>query len=165
MALALIGNAMTTNNAALADFDALMDASMDDIDDLPPIGVPPTGNYDLEVTASREKAASGSEYVKFSYLIKNVNEVKNPDEAAECAADQKFIEMFSPFKKDGTINEIGMGMLKERCAAFSAHFGTTKMGDTLQEIKAVAIVATLVRRADKREEGRFKFSLNDVAIV
>jgi hypothetical protein len=164
-ALALIGNEMTTNNAALADFDALMDASMDDIDDLPPIGVPPTGNYDLEVTASREKAASGSEYIKFSYLIKNVNEVKNPDEAAECAADQKFMEMFSPFKKDGTINEIGMGMLKERCSAFSAHFGTTKMGDTLQEIKSVAIVATLVRRADKREEGRFNFSLKDVAIV
>lgn len=155
-----------SNNAALADFDALMDASMDDIDDLPPIGVPPTGNYTLEVTASREKAAaSGSEYIKFSYLIKEVNEVKNEAEATECAADQKFMEMFSPFKKDGTVNEIGMGMLKERVAPFAAHFGTSKMGDTMQAIVGVQLVASLVRRADKREEGRFNFSLKDVTIL
>jgi hypothetical protein len=156
---------MSTNNPALADFDALMNASMDDIDDLPPIGVPPTGSYDLEVTATREKSDKGSEYIKFSYLIKNVNEVKNPDEAGECAADQKFMEMFSPFKKDGTINEIGMGMLKERVAVFSAFFETPKIGDTLEQIKSVAIVATLTRRADKREEGRFNFMLKDVTIV
>lgn len=154
-----------SNNSALADFDALMDASMDDIDDLPPIGVPPTGNYTLEVTASREKAASGSEYIKFAYLIKEVNEVKNESEAAECAADQKFMEMFSPFKKDGTVNEIGMGMLKERIAPFSAHFGTSKIGETLQSIVGVQLVASLVRRADKREEGRFNFSLKDVTIL
>lgn len=152
-------------NAALADFDALMDASMDDIDDLPPIGVPPTGNYDLEVTASREKSEKGSEYIKFSYLIKNVNEVKNPDEAAETEPGQKFSEMFSPFKKDGNINEIGMGMLKERLVPFSAHFDEKRVGATLEQIKSVQMVASLVRRADRKEEGRFQFSLKDVVIV
>ena len=156
---------MSTNNAAIVDFDALMNASMDDIDDLPPIGIPPTGNYDLQVTATREKSEKGSEYIKFSYTVLTVNEVKNPDEAGECAADQKFMEMFSPFKKDGTVNEIGMGMLKERVAVFSAFFGTPKVGETLESIKSVSLVATLVRRADRREEGRFNFTLKDVTVV
>jgi hypothetical protein len=156
---------MTDKNSALADFDALMDASMDDIDDLPPIGVPPTGNYTLSATASREKSDKGSEYIKFAYVVGEVNEVKDEAEAADASAGQKFTEMFSPFKKDGTINEIGMGMLKERLAPFAAHFNTAKISETLQSINQVSLVATLVRRADKREEGRFNFSLKDVTIL
>lgn len=154
-----------SNNAALTDFDALMDASMDDIDDLPPIGVPPTGNYTLDITASREKSDKGSEYVKFSYLIEEVNEIKDEAEAGEAAAGQKFMEMFSPFKKDGTVNEIGMGMLKERLVPFSGHFGTPKVGETLSQITNIKAVASLVRTADRKEEGRFRFILKDVTIL
>jgi hypothetical protein len=157
---------MTEKNAMLADFDALMDASMDDIDDLPPMGVPPTGNYTLLATASREKSEkSGSEYIKFAYAVVEVNEVKDEAEAADAAAGQKFTEMFSPFKKDGGVNEVGMGMLKERLAPYSTHFGTSKISETLQNINQVSLVATLVRRADKREEGRFNFSLKVVTIL
>lgn len=155
-----------SNNAALTDFDALMDASMDDIDDLPPIGVPPTGNYTLEVSATREQSSNGGgEYIKFAYLIKEVNEVKNAEEAAEVAVDQKFMEMFSPFKKDKSVNEIGMGMLKERLVPFSAHFGTPKVGETLTNLTSVQVVASLVRQADRKEEGRFRFFLKDVTIL
>lgn len=156
---------MSNNNAALVDFDALMDASMDDIDDLPPMGVPPTGNYTLEVTASREKSTSGSEYVKFSYMVVEVNEVKNEAEAGDAAAGQKFSAMYSPFKKDGTMNETGMGFLKEALNPFRAHFGTTTTGETLAAVQSVQVVATLVRRPDKREEGRFNFNLKDVTIL
>ena len=42
---------MSNNNALFGDMDALMNASMDEIDDLPPIGVPPTGHYNLLVSA------------------------------------------------------------------------------------------------------------------
>lgn len=151
---------------AFDNIDSLLDANMDDLESLPPMGVPPTGNYVLDVTASRETSADKkSEYFKFAYEVVEVGELKNDAEASEAAVGMKFNEMFSPFKKDGTVNEVGIGFLKERVAPFSAHFGTTKIGDTLQELQGVRINATLSRRADKREEGRYNFSLKDVIIL
>lgn len=91
------------------DFDALLSANMDDLDDLPPMGVPPTGHYNLEVTAERKQNADKTgEYVQFSYEVMAVNEVKNAEEADQAAPGMKFSERFSPFKKDGTVNELSL---------------------------------------------------------
>lgn len=152
--------------AAFENLDALLDASMDDLADLPPMGVPPTGNYQLSVTASREASQDKkSEYFKFSYEVVEIGEVKNDEEANDVKVGMKFTEMFSPFKKDGTMNDLGIGFLKERAAPFAAHFGTQRLGDTIQQIQGVVINATLTRRQDKKDETRFNFSLKDVVIL
>ena len=154
------------SKAAFQDIDALMDASMDDIDDLPPVGVPPTGHYGLIVSATREVSeTSGNEYIKFSYEVESVNEVKDPEEEKQAAVGQKFTQIFSPFKKDGTVNEFGLGYLKEACAPFAAHFGTTTMGAAIAAIDKVSVAATLVRKQDKKDKERFNFALRDVVIL
>lgn len=154
------------SKAAFQDLDALMDASMDDIDDLPPVGVPPTGHYGLIVSATREVSeTSGNEYIKFSYEVESVNEVKDPEEEKQAAVGQKFTQIFSPFKKDGTVNEFGLGYLKEACAPFAAHFGTTTMGASIAAIEKVSVAATLVRKQDKKDKERFNFSLRDVVVL
>ena len=154
------------SNATFTDLDSLMDAQMDDIDDLPPVGVPPTGHYNLSVSAERvsNKDATG-EYIKFSYVIEAINEVKNQEEESQAEVGQKFSQNFSPIKKDGTVNEWGMGFLKEAVAPFSAHFGTPKMGETIAQIDQVSVAATLVRRANPKESERFNFNLKDVTIL
>lgn len=157
---------MAMTQPAFADFDALLDASMDDLDDLPPVGVPPTGHYNLRVSAERKANNDKTgEYVQFTYVVTAINELKNDAEAGEAAVDQKFTNNFSPIKKDGTVNEWGVGFLKEAVAPFSAHFGTSKVGETLALIKDVDVAATLVRRANKKEEGRFDFNLKDVVVL
>ena len=157
---------MTMSNDAIRDLDSLMDASMDDIDDLPPVGVPPSGHYNLLVTAERkENKEKTSEYIQFSYEVEAINEVKDSAEEAQAAVGMKFSQMFSPIKKDGTINEFGIGFLKEAVAPFSAHFGTTKMGDTIAQINKISVAASLTRRVDKRDADRFNFNLKDVVIL
>ena len=155
-----------SQDKTFADFDSLMDAAMDDLDDLPPVGVPPTGHYNLLVTAERvsNKEATG-EYIKFTYVVEAINEIKDPAEESQAAVGQKFSNNFSPLKKDGTVNEWGVGFLKEAVAPFSAHFGTVKMGDTLALIQNVSIAATLVRRVNKKEPDRFDFNIKDVVIL
>jgi hypothetical protein len=154
------------SNDAIRDLDSLMDASMDDIDDLPPVGVPPSGHYNLLVTAERkENKEKTSEYIQFSYEVEVINEVKDSAEEAQAAVGMKFSQMFSPIKKDGTINEFGIGFLKEAVAPFSAHFGTTKMGDTIAQINKISVAASLTRRVDKRDADRFNFNLKDVVIL
>lgn len=154
-------------NAVVFDnIDALLDASMDDIEDLPPIGVPPTGHYNLEVTATREQSQDKkSEYIKFSYTVLEVNDVKNPEEAADAAVGMKFDNIFSPVKKDGTANTLSIGLMKQALAPFSQHFGTPKIGETIANINKVSIAASLVRRQDKKDEDRYRFALKDVVIL
>lgn len=157
---------MTMSNAAIRDLDSLMDASMDDIDDLPPVGVPPTGHYNLSVTAERkENKDKTGEYIQFSYEVEAVNEVKDPAEESQAAVGMKFSQMFSPIKKDGTVNEFGIGFLKEATAPFSAHFGTAKMGETIAQINKISVAASLSRRVDKRDPDRFNFNLKDVVVL
>ncbi len=157
---------MTMSNDAIRDLDSLMDASMDDIDDLPPVGVPPSGHYNLSVTAERkENNDKTGEYIKFSYEVESVNEVKDSNEESQAAVGMKFSQMFSPIKKDGTPNEYGIGFLKEAVAPFSAHFGTPKMGETIAQINKVSVAASLTRRVDKKDADRFNFSLKDVVVL
>jgi len=154
----------TKNN--FADFDAVLDAQMDDLEDLPPVGVPPTGHYNLLVSAERKSNKEAtSEYIQFTYVVEAINEVKDPLEESQAAVDQKFSQNFSPMKKDGTVNEWGIGFLKEAVAPFSAHFGTPKMGDTLAQLQNISVAATLVRRVNKKEPDRFDFNLKDVVVL
>ena len=149
-----------------SDFDSLMNATMDDMEDLPPVGVPPTGHYNLVVSAERKANKDGtSEYIQFSYEVESVNEVKDESEASQAAAGMKFSQNFSPIKKDGTVNTFGVGFLKEALAPFAAHFGNTNIGFLLENIQGISVAASLVRRVNKREPDRFDFSLKDVVVL
>lgn len=154
-------------NAAIRDIDALMDASMDEIDDLPPVGVPPSGHYNLKMSAERVTPVEEgkNEYIKFSYEVEAINQLDNETEADQVAVGMKFSQIFSPMKKDGTINEFGIGLLKEAVAPFSAHFGTSKMGETLGQIDGISVAASLSRTKDKKDAERFNFRLKNVTVL
>ena len=149
----------------MANFDDLMDMAMDDIEDLPPVGCPPTGHYNLLVTASREAPKDSGEYIRFSYTVESINEVKNPEEESQTAIGQVFSDRFSPVKKDGTVNEWGMKFLKQAMAPFAAHFGGNSFSEVLQSIDHVSIAASLTRTVDKKEPDRFNFKLADVIVL
>lgn len=149
----------------MSSFDDLMDMSMDDVEDLPPVGVPPTGHYNLLVSATRESKDGGNEFIKFAYTVESVNEVKNADEESQAAVGQNFVEFFSPLKKDGTVNEFGMKFLKQAMAPFAAHFGGANFSAVLQSIDKISIAASLTRTKDKKDADRFNFRLADVVIL
>lgn len=150
----------------MSSFDDLMDMSMDSIEDLPPVGCPPTGHYNLVVTAKKEtNKDSGNESIRFNYVVEAINEVKNPEEESQAAVGQSFVEFFSPLKKDGTVNEWGMKFLKQAMAPFAAHFGGSNFAEVLAQIDKVSIAASLTRTRDKKEPDRFNFRLADVVIL
>ena len=155
------------SNAAFTDFDSLLNSSMDDLDDLPPVGVPPTGHYNLVVTAEcvDPEEADKNPYIKFSYEVEAINEIKNPEEEAQAAVGMKFSQIFSPFKKDGTVNDFGVGFLKEAIAPYAAEFDTSGIGETLQAINKVTVAASLIRKKDRKDPERFNFSLKDVVVL
>lgn len=150
---------------SMNEFDQLMNMAMDDVEDLPPIGIPPTGHYNFTVTATRESKDGGNEFVKFTYTVDAVNEVKNTAERDQAAVGMNFVEFFSPLKKDGTRNEWGMKFLKATVQPYASHFNTTNFNKTIAAINSVAVAATLVRTVDKKDSDRFNFRLADVVIL
>lgn len=148
------------------DMQSLLGAQMDDIDDLPPIGVPPSGHYDLSVTCTLEdNAEKTGQYFKFAYEVTNINQLAKEEEAAEVSVGTKFTDRVSPFKKDGTPNEFGMGKLKEMVAPYAASFGVSNIGEAVQQIKDVRITAELKRRVDRKDPERWNFDLKNIVIL
>lgn len=154
-------------NPAFADFDALLDASMDDIADLPPIGVPPTGSYILDVTASREspKESGGNEFIQLEYTVVEINELKHEEEMVDVKVGQSFKVFFSPFKKDGTVNDTGLGYLKQALEPFATHYNTREsLGGTIAAIQQCRISASVIRVQDKKDETRFNARFKDIVV-
>lgn len=147
------------------DMQSLLGAQMEEIDDLPPVGVPPSGHYDFSLTVTLEdnKAKTG-QYFKWAYEVTGINEVANAEEASEVKVGTKFMDPLSPFKKTGEPSDYGIGKLKMLAAPFAAHFGESVLGEVLQKIKEVQISAELVRRADRNDPEQFRFDLKNVVI-
>lgn len=156
------------NPALYDDLDALLDASMDDLDDLPPIGVPPSGHYNLTVTFDIEEidGEKGKKSVPTaSYVVDVINELKDPEELTEVAVGQQFKEFFHTMKRDGTPNKFGMGTLKSRLQVYQERFGTSKVGELIKEVKQIQVAATVIRKVNRKNEDQFNMNLKDVVIL
>jgi hypothetical protein len=152
-------------NPAFDTMDELLDVAMDDLADLPPIGVPPSGHYDLEVSASREEGKDGkADYIQVVYTVDAINELADADEAGEVAVGQTFTIFFSPFTKDGKVNDTGLGYLKKELLPYKQHFGTNTVGETLAEVNKVKISANVKRVQDRKQEDRFNARITEVIV-
>lgn len=149
-----------------ADIDSLLNASMDDLDDLPPIGVPPSGHYNLTVSFEiKQIGEDKKDVVCATYIVDAVNELKNPEEADEVKEGQQFMEFFHMLKKNGEKNTYGIGTLKQRLAVFSERLGTTKIGELINGVKQMQIAATLKRKVNAKNEDQVNVSFQDVILL
>lgn len=157
---------MSQDQAAFADLDTLLNASMDDLDDLPPTGVPPSGHYNLTMTMSIEEVGDDKKQVIFSsYVIDDINELKDEDDAGEVKVGQQFREGFYVLKKDGKINTFGIGSLKERLKPCVAVYNTDKIGELVQLVKQVKIAASIKRTVNKKDPDNFNMKITDLVVL
>lgn len=160
---------MKDNGIVFEDLDALLDASMDDLDDLPPVGVPPTGHYNLTVTFGITTVKEGTDDEKdvptASYVIDEINELKDPDEAEEVKVGQQFMEFFYVTKKDGSKNVFGIGKLKQALAPYQEMLGTKVVRELVQGVKEIKIAASIKRTVNRKNEDQFNMQIKDVVVL
>jgi hypothetical protein len=165
-----IGNTMSNADSGLnfGDIDELLNATMDDLDDLPPQGVPPSGHYNLTTTFAVESIGEGNDkkqVVTAAYIVDSINELKDDEEKDEVAVGQQFKEFFHMTKKDGNRNTFGIGTLKQRLAPHAERFGTTNIGELINMVKQVAITASVKRTVNKKNEDQFNMQLKDIVLL
>jgi hypothetical protein len=128
--------------------------------------VPPSGHYNLEVSADRKAGKDGKQdFIVVNFKVTAVNEVKDPMEAEQAAVGMQFSNITSPMTKEGKVNEYGMGILKEIIMPFAAHFGSSNFGEAIQAMDKVECCATLKRTVDKKDAERFNFRLSDITVL
>lgn len=167
-----------TKNAAFDNLDDLLDASMDDVEGLPPFSIPPTGFYRLSVTIETGavgKAGQEKEAVSCKYQVIELLEAANPEEANQSQAGMEFTENFILKGKDGKPNEKSIGAMKNRLEVFTKHFGLNPadkgvIRETILKTQAVEITASVKRVPQKLEDGTlsdefFNARVKDVAVV
>jgi hypothetical protein len=158
------------NGFDLDNIDALLDASMDDLDDLPPVGVPPTGHYNLTMSMKiedvKDKEGSGTRKVIFAnYIVDAINELKDEADRGDVAVGQQFREGFYLTKKNGEKNTFAIGTLKERLKPLAERFGSTNIGELINQCNAIAITASVKRTQNRLNEDQFNMNLKDIVLL
>lgn len=147
----------TNRNASIQSIDQLLSASLDDLDDLPSFSVPPTGSYILGVSME-QKEINSKPAIEASFVVVETVELADKEETPAKAGD-KFSMLF-------TLNEIGIGKLKEFCVPFAEHFGEKSIGTLVKEtIKNVQVAATVKQRKDKTDPEKVYASVKILSIA
>lgn len=159
-----------SRNAAFGDVDDLLNATMDDIDSLPPLAIPPTGIYTLKVSIER-KEVNEKDALVTSFAVIGVTEVADETEAGEVVVGQQFQNGTYTKTKDGKVNEFGIAAFKDSLVPFAQHFfpdswKSQSIGAIVEKVNELEISARVIRRQRKGgAEDDYNFRLKDVIVL
>lgn len=149
-----------------SDLDAILAAGMDDLDDLPPVGVPPTGHYNLTISFNiKQVGEEKRDIIVADYKVDAVNELQDPAQADEVKEGQSFSEFFYLTKKDGSKNTFAIGTLKQRLGVFAERLGTDNIGELIAGVKQMQIAASVKRKVNPKTEDKVNVSFKDVILL
>lgn len=160
-----------SRNAAFDDVDALLSATMDDIDGLPPLAIPPTGNYTLRVKAER-KEVNEKDAIMTVYEVVEIGEVTDPEEAAEVKIGQQFQNGLFVKTKEGKVNQTGIAAFKNSLEPFAAHFypenpGAASVADLVVKLGDGILINANVKRTQRKggADDEYNFRLKSVIVL
>lgn len=134
-----------SNGDKIIPIEDLMDANLDDLQDMPAFEVPPKGHYKLNVSLE-SKTVNDKPSIEAKLVVGEVLELANPnDKKPEIGA--KFSQLFM------MDNEFGQGAFKEFVKPIAAGLGlqNPKISQAFAAIQNVTIAATVKHRVHKED--------------
>lgn len=155
---------MNTPNATLVSIDDLLDATLDDLADVPEFKPFPVGTHQctLEIASKviAEKAA-----VEWKLTLIETIELANP-EATPAKAGDTCSGAFIFTTKDGKPNELAQGQFKEMLRPLQAHFGTATNRQTMEAANGCTVAVTMSQREGKNDNaGKFFPVIDAIAVL
>lgn len=142
----------------MSDLDSLLDATLDDLADLPSFKPFPTGAH--KVSASLDfKEINKKPAVEASFIHMETLELSNPEDVPPVAGDKAN----TLFMLD---NEIGQGKFKAIAKIFSEALGITgSIRDVIDAVTNVecAIITTVVQ--DDKDKDRYYMNVKELSVL
>ena len=124
-----------------SSLDNILDATLDDLADMPSIQLFPNGAHKvrLESKVNKEKVS-----VQLTLHYIEPQELADPTSIAPAAGDKNTV-FYNLKKKDGTANEYAQGALKELIKVLQGTFGGSSTSEVLENAKdaEVAVVTKI----------------------
>lgn len=153
-----------STDALFDNVDDLLNASMEDIEDLPPVGAPPSGHYNLLLSMEKREVGE-KDVICADFEITAINDLKEGEDPEEVKEGQKFTIFYHVTKKDGTMNKFGIGQLKELLKPFATHFGKNNIGELINDVKQMNIAAAVKRKVNRKNEDQYNLNIKDIVIL
>jgi len=124
--------------------DDLMDASIDDLADMPKFELPPKGHYQFVVSLAR-KTVSEKKNVEATLVVDQTLELADTTKDQPVEAGSKFSALFN------MENEWGQASFKEFVLPIAKALGYKSVGEAIEKCQNVKIAAVLKHRIHKED--------------
>ena len=136
-------------------FDNMLDATLDDLNDLPEYAVLPAGAHQC-LASFEEKEVNGKACVELRLKLIQHLELANPttDKPLEPGAECSMLFMLD--------NEYGQGNFKKLAKPFAAAMGLSSLRDIVEQVKNIEVAAVTSLRADKNDKDKFYLNVKEL---
>lgn len=128
------------------NFDALLDANLDDLADLPEFADFPAGVHRCTVGISK-KEINGKPYMEVKLTGVETVELSKPEEDKPISAGQTSSALYS------LENEFGQGAFKKLVAPLAAHLGVSSIRELVEQVPGTEVEAVTSFRKGKAKPG------------
>lgn len=141
----------------MSDLDNLLDATLDDLVDLPEFKNYPAGSHKV-LASFGTKEINGKQAVTLDFKYLEVVELADANEEEPKAGDT----CGTMFMLD---NEYGQGNLKKAAMPFSAELNLSSIRDVVEQVKDVECYVLTSLRADKNDKEKFYLQVKEITIA
>lgn len=136
------------NSGKAIPVENLMDASIDDLNDLPAFTIPPQGHYKLTVSLER-KTVNDKPTIEASCVVMETLELADKAQTPS-ENGTKFSQLFM------MDNEWGQGGFKGFVTPIAQAMSIKQIGEAVDKIKNIQIAATVKHRVHKEDRNKPK---------
>lgn len=141
----------------MSDIDSLLDATLDDLEDLPEFKPFPIGAHKVLVSLDLKKV-NDKEGVELDMKAIETLELADTSDTPLKAGDSTSILFFLD-------NEFGRGNLKKVATPLGEALGVSKLREVIEAAKDVECVVVTSLRPDKRDPEKFYTNVKDLVVV
>jgi hypothetical protein len=145
-----------------SSLDNILDATLDDLADMPSISLFPNGAHKVTLSNKIDPVKAS---VMFTMTYIEPLELADPTSSTPAAGDKNSV-FFNLKKKDGSANEYAQGALKNIVKVLQAQFGGSTTTEVLEAAKnAEVAVVTKIRVGKGEYEGRDNIDIVKVEVL
>lgn len=144
----------------MSELDTLLDATLDDLADLPSFTPFAAGAHRVLATLETEdiSAKMKKPCVELSFKYLECMELADPNDATPKEGDTSN----TMFMLD---NEFGQGNLKKCATPLAASLGTSSIRDTIEQTNEIECIILTSLRADKNDKEKFYLNVKELQVV
>ncbi len=140
------------------DIDELLDATLDDLEDLPEFKPFSAGAHTATLSLTRKKIGDHPAIEANFILIETLELADSTEEAPSKAGDLASAAYFLD-------NEFGRGKFKELCKPLAAHLGVTKLSEIVEETQQLEVMIVTSIRVDKKDASKKYLNIIELQVV